>query len=446
VPWAARVPGHGLGLGLGLGLASASALAFALGLAGSLAGGCASPGSAGAPPTTPSDTAKREAEERRRPGFTMVVSERDAVVSDRRAFTVDDPTTRLAFGALPNDVLPGVVELTVTHAPGAGAAEAGQAGSAAAKAGGSAVRPSESTVPAARAVVDGAADDKGGLGFHVLGATGEVVVEARYRTARITGRASTTVVLDESGTHVDVTAQITLANGAGLDFADARIALAGAGGAPPWPLPTPQTLADRRETQVVLAAARAIPITRSLVYDPVDENQVWRGAEVLRDVPMPPPERVGTTVREVGTIANTKAMGLGAAWPAGELRVLARREGGATTVMTSEQRGPVVAGEALRIPLGEAAALTGQRKVLKTSIDEDRRMVVEEVVVSVENQGTEARTVVALERTLRGEWWRLVWRSKGVSAKKDGSRVILFSLEVPAKASREVRYRLVYRW
>ena len=96
--------------------------------------------------------------------------------------------------------------------------------------------------------------------------------------------------------------------------------------------------------------------------------------------------------------------------------------------------------------IGVAPGLSGKRWQEDFSFDEDRKRIVEEIRVEITNSSEEDARVVVHEHLYRGLNWSLAYHNGVGDASKAAAQEIRFRVNVPAKGSALVMYRVVYTW
>ncbi len=100
--------------------------------------------------------------------------------------------------------------------------------------------------------------------------------------------------------------------------------------------------------------------------------------------------------------------------------------------------------EKVRVRLGSAFDVVGERRQVDFTIDNKARWMEEEIEVKIRNHKTEAVDVQVIERLLRWSQWTIKSRSQDFD--KDDARTIVFPVRVAADGEQSVRYRVRYTW
>jgi hypothetical protein len=133
----------------------------------------------------------------------------------------------------------------------------------------------------------------------------------------------------------------------------------------------------------------------------------------------------------------------GAVLPPGRLRVL-RRGGGETVLARDEELRMDRGSGTVRVKLGDAEQLRGEREPVSCEPDPTGRLLREQIKVTVENQGKAAADVVIREYLFRWRNWKI--EAEDVKGVRAGDQAQEYRLKVPAGGSRSVTYTVVYSW
>ena len=201
------------------------------------------------------------------------------------------------------------------------------------------------------------------------------------------------------------------------------------------------TLPDNSTKQLELFdQARQIPARRLLIYDAL-------GAQAFGQP---------YTEREPGFAANTKvntyvefrndaASGLGVPLPAGRVRVskLDSADGGLEFI-GEDVIGHTPRDETVRLKLGSAFDVVGERRQVDYAVDTHARWVEEEIEVRLRNHKSQDVEVQVREPMYRWSRWQVLTHSHEFS--KDSAQLIHFSVTVPKHGETVIRYRVHYSW
>ncbi len=199
------------------------------------------------------------------------------------------------------------------------------------------------------------------------------------------------------------------------------------------------------ETRVELFPAMSRPMRSVLVYDPIGTKLDNPGPTPLRDTRLglaqPPSSRV-TESFEV-TRDPHASDGL----PAGPVRLFERRADGSLVVLGESRlfESTARAAKVDTIAIGTADGVTGSRERRELTIDDDNQRVVEEFVITLDNQRTVPASVLVREHLYRGQNWTLAYHS-ATAAAKEGPQQIALRAEVGARSKLRILYVVVYTW
>jgi hypothetical protein len=186
--------------------------------------------------------------------------------------------------------------------------------------------------------------------------------------------------------------------------------------------------------------ARQIPARRLLIYDAL-------GAQAFGEP---------YTEREPGFARNTKvasyiefrndaASGLGVPLPAGRVRVSRLDSAdGSLEFIGEDAIGHTPRDETLRLKLGNAFDVVGERRQADFAVDTRARWVEEEIEIKLRNHKPQPVEVQVREPMYRWSNWQLLTHSS--EYQKDSAQLIHFNVTVPADGETVIRYRVRYRW
>ncbi|MEY3338731.1 MAG: hypothetical protein RL245_1723, partial [Pseudomonadota bacterium] len=142
---------------------------------------------------------------------------------------------------------------------------------------------------------------------------------------------------------------------------------------------------------------------------------------------------------------NNRANGLGIPLPAGRIRVSQLDDADGSLEFIGEDRiDHTPREERVRIKLGTAFDIVGERRQVDYAIDMRARWLEEEVEITVRNRKNEAAEVLIVESLVRTGQWKMLKQSQE-STKLD-ARQIQFVTKLPKDGETVVRYRVRYTW
>ncbi|MEZ5531693.1 MAG: hypothetical protein R3E69_04865 [Steroidobacteraceae bacterium] len=305
-------------------------------------------------------------------------------------------------------------------------------------------------------------------------------VRVTYQTGGITWWADYNLVFNEgkdanSGT-IDLGAWVSIVNQSGASYDDARLKLI-AGDvqrvAPPqrvylqkramemaaadagtgfeekaffefhlYTLGRRTTLPNNSTKQLELFdEAKAIPAKKLLVYYGAPDFGAFGGPYLDRDYGTAANRKVDVYLE----FRNDKAKGLGIPLPAGRVRVAKLDAADDSLEFIGEDViDHTPKDEDVRIKLGSAFDVVGERRQVDFSIDTKARTMEEEIEVKVRNHKSEPVDVLVRETLFRWSGWTIV--SKSHDYVKEDARTIHFPIRVAKDGESIVRYRVRYHW
>jgi len=142
---------------------------------------------------------------------------------------------------------------------------------------------------------------------------------------------------------------------------------------------------------------------------------------------------------------NDKASGLGVPLPAGRIRVSRLDAADSSLEFIGEDSiGHTPRDEQVRVKLGSAFDVVGERKQVSFSSDSRARWMEEEIEVELRNHKDEDVEVQVREFLFRWSNWQILSSSQAYT--KEDARTILFPVKVPKNSNRTVRYKVRYTW
>lgn len=310
---------------------------------------------------------------------------------------------------------------------------------------------------------------------------GEHQTRVTYQTAGITWWADYNLIFNEgrdanNGT-VDLGAWVSIVNQSGASYEDARLKLiagdvhrveppqrvymqkramemaavadAGAGFEEKaffefhlYTLGRRTTLADNSTKQIELfEQTKSIPAKKLLVYYGAPGYAAYGGPYTDRDIGTPGNRKVDVYLE----FRNDKAKGLGVPLPAGRVRVSKLDSADDSLEFIGEDViDHTPKDEDVRIKLGSAFDVVGERRQVDFSIDTKARVMEEEIEVKLRNHKDQAVEVLVRETLYRWSDWSVLSQSHAFT--KEDARTIHFPVKIAKDGEATVRYRVRYRW
>lgn len=142
---------------------------------------------------------------------------------------------------------------------------------------------------------------------------------------------------------------------------------------------------------------------------------------------------------------NDKALGLGVPLPAGRLRVSKLDAADNSLEFIGEDViDHTPKDETVRVKLGSAFDVVGERRQLDFAVDSKARWMEEEIEIRLRNHKTEPVEVLVKENLYRWSTWKIT--SKTHEFRKEDARTIHFPVRLARDAETTLRYRVRYTW
>jgi hypothetical protein len=308
---------------------------------------------------------------------------------------------------------------------------------------------------------------------------GDHLAEVAYETSGMSWAADYTAIVGADEKTLDLSAWVTIRNQSGATYKDAglklvagdlnravqpgmqmnRWAAAGAKMAMEdssagfsekaffeyhlYTLGRKTTLPDRSLKQIELFdPVTGVPCRKTYLYDGL-RDQPWWGGGVNQD------QSFGATgSRKVGVymeIDNRKENGMGMPLPAGRMRIHKRDEADGFPELVGEDRiDHTPKDEKVRLKVGDAFDVVGERKQTDFAIDHGARWMRETVEIKVRNHKAEPVEVLVSERMYRWVNWEVTQKSHEF-VKKD-AQLIHFPLKVAKDGEVVLTYTVKYTW
>ena len=308
---------------------------------------------------------------------------------------------------------------------------------------------------------------------------GECPIEVAYVTAGMSWEATYNLVMPAEGGDVfDFSGWISLRNDTGKDFVDAsvkliagdvqkveppsrrtrRVAAAMAAEEDEWgfgmpeerafdefhlyTLPRPVRVRNNEMKQVEFLRAPGVKGSRYYVYNPL-VGFGYYGGGINTD-----PDYGITAERKVGVrieISNSETNGLGVPLPKGRMRLYRTDVDGRREFTGENQLDHLPKNELLKLDMGSAFDLVGERKRMDFQVDTTAKTMTESFEIKLRNRkekdAVEIRVVEPLYRCAN---WKIAANS--LPYEKIDSHTIEFRAPVPADGETVLTYTVNYRW
>ncbi len=210
-----------------------------------------------------------------------------------------------------------------------------------------------------------------------------------------------------------------------------------------YQLDRPVSLSDGAVEQLVLfPRAAGIKCEQTRVYT----GSVDRPAAMLRQPIVDPGygAAADSGVRLSLAFRNTSENGLGLPLPAGRIRLREAERDGDWEFVGEDGIAHTAIGETVHLDLGRDFDVVAERTQKDFQVDQDRRVMEEEIEVRLRNHRTQPVAIEVDERLARWRQWQIVDANQ--SFDKQDADTIRFPVHVPAKGETVVRYRVRYTW
>jgi hypothetical protein len=307
---------------------------------------------------------------------------------------------------------------------------------------------------------------------------GEHLVRTTYQTAGMTWRADYNIVLDDADRSGAITAWVTLMNLSGASYNDAELKLVAgtvnkiqprigsgmargmrmeamamadaAGGFEEkefsdfhlYTLPRKTDVLQNSTQQIALFPPVAgFKVKRELMFD-FAGGMMAPGAPILdRDFGVATKQNPAILV----SFENKKDNSLGMPLPAGKIRVYKEDSADGTLEFVGEDLiAHTPRNETVKIRLGEAFDVVGERTRTDFTIDNAAKRMTETFRIEVRNQKSSAQKVRVLERLYRWTNWKI--ENQNTPFEKLDSGTIAFDLDVPSEGKKTIEYKVTYAW
>ena len=182
-------------------------------------------------------------------------------------------------------------------------------------------------------------------------------------------------------------------------------------------------------------------VKRELVFDFANGYGVSGAPNLDRDFV------IGTNAKPsiLVSFENKKDNALGMPLPAGKMRVYKMDDADGTLEFIGEDLiDHTPRNETVKIHLGEAFDVVGERTRTDFTIDNAAHRMTESFKIEVRNQKAASQKVRIVERLYRWTSWSI--DQKNTNYEKLEANTIEFNLDVPPEGSKVITYRVVYTW
>jgi len=306
---------------------------------------------------------------------------------------------------------------------------------------------------------------------------GDCAVEISYITAGMSWEATYSLIAPKEGSdEFDLSGWISLRNDTGITFEDADIkliagdvqkvredyrvkraypmevayAMADAEAMPEerafdefhlYTLPRPVLLRQSELKQVEFIRAPGIKGRRYYTYNPTVGYSYYNNV-------MPDPDYGTTTDKKVGVrieISNSETNNLGVPLPKGRLRLYRTDEKDGRREFTGENRiDHLPKNELLKLDMGQAFDLVGERKRIDFSVDTTAKRMTESFEIKLRNRKEAPVEINVVESLYRAANWKIT--DSSIKHRKVDANLIEFIVPVAADSETILTYTVNYSW
>jgi len=204
------------------------------------------------------------------------------------------------------------------------------------------------------------------------------------------------------------------------------------------------TLPDNSTKQIELfPAARNVPCEKSLVYYGLSQPRYGFGPNPMtdRDYGVTSNRKVDVYLR----FRNAADQNLGMPLPAGRVRVSKLDADDQTLELIGEDLiDHTPKDEYVRLKLGSAFDVVGERRQVDFKVDSPRRQMSEEIEIKLRNHKDVSVSVIVKETLYRWVNWKI--EKSTHRFERDDSRTVYFPVEVAPRGESALRYSVRYTW
>jgi hypothetical protein len=303
---------------------------------------------------------------------------------------------------------------------------------------------------------------------------GQHLIEVAYQTGGINWQADYNAVLNASDTALDLGGWVTINNQSGATYKDAKLKLiagdvrkvqppgqrmyklAMAAGAEAaggfeekaffeyhlYTLGRPATVAQNQTKQIELLKAADVPVKKVFLYDGAPQYRFYGGLINDANYGSETPNKKVNVIIEV---KNSKDNHMGMALPKGKVRLYKRDEAdGSLEFIGEDQIDHTPKDETVKLHIGDAFDIVGERKRTDVKIDMGRHVITESFEIRVRNHKTEPVEVLVKETLYRWNNWEITESNQKWT--KYDSNTIHFPVKVDKDGEQVITYTVKYTW
>jgi hypothetical protein len=207
-----------------------------------------------------------------------------------------------------------------------------------------------------------------------------------------------------------------------------------------YSLPLPTTLRDQETKQVEFVRGENVTTTKHYIYDGSGGMRYYGGLNINQNYG----QNTQPDVAIYRELINSKENSLGVALPAGRMRFYRMDDDGQLEFTGENTIDHTPKNETIRVYLGNAFDLVGERKRTDFYKHPSRDMMRETFEVEIRNRGAEAVTVQIVEHLARWSNWEI--HKPSHEFEKTDAQTIEFPVTVAPDGSVKVSYTVEYTW
>ncbi len=303
---------------------------------------------------------------------------------------------------------------------------------------------------------------------------GQQLIEVAYQTAGINWQADYNAVLNPNDTKLDLGGWVTINNQSGATYKDAKLKLiagdvrrveqprvrayapmaAGMAQAEQgfeekaffeyhlYTLGRPATVAQNQTKQIELLKAADVPVKKVFLYDGALQYRFYGG---LNEDANYGSEGGNKKVNVIIELKNSKENNMGMALPKGKMRLYKRDEAdGSLEFIGEDQIDHTPKDETIKLHIGDAFDIVGERKRTDYKIDASRHIITESFEIHIRNHKTEPVEVLVKETLYRWNNWEITESNQKWT--KYDANTIHFPVKVDKDGEQVITYTVRYTW
>lgn len=306
--------------------------------------------------------------------------------------------------------------------------------------------------------------------------TGTHLIEVAYQTGGLNWQADYNAILNAEDTRMDLTGWVTINNQSGATYKDARLKLIAGDvrraqpellrlGAPMLPeedraaaapgfeekaffeyhlytLQRPTTVGENQTKQIELLKTSDVPVKKVFLYEGAPQFRFYGGLQKHAQYGSETPNKKVNVIIE---IKNSKENRMGMPLPKGKVRVNKRNDAdGSIEFIGEDQIDHTPKDEEIKLHIGDAFDIVGERKRTNFNIDSGRKMITESFEIRVRNHKQEGVEVLVKETLYRWSNWEITESSHKFT--KYDSQTIHFPVKVEKDGETVITYTVRYTW